>query len=37
MQIDGEFFKVYHPKDIVYSKSPITPTGQIRVLSKRLD
>lgn len=35
LQVDGEFFKVYHPNTMVIRRSPKVPKGYIKVLRNR--
>lgn len=35
LQVDGEFYKAFHPKDMTYKRSDKVPGGYIRVLKYR--
>ncbi len=35
LQIDGEFIKVVHPKELTIRKSSLFPNSQIRVLNRK--
>jgi hypothetical protein len=35
IQVDGEFFKVYHPKTMIIRRSPRVPKGYIKVLKNK--